>query len=129
MPMASDEKQNGFRGVVKEVIDQILPSGEVELTDIKEEIWTDLAALYYKYEDEDQKRAFRQMGLGLQETIPSGAKGEALLALVLVPKVRALGVRSKKRNITFQIGSTEGYRTQSTESCRMRRPRIPLPIR
>jgi len=67
LPMASDEKQNGFRGAVKEVIDQILPSGEVELTDIKEEIWTDLAALYYKYED----------------TVPCGAEGEALLAPVI----------------------------------------------
>ena len=59
--MASDDKQNSFRGVMKEVIDQILPSGDVELTDIKEEVWTDLAALYYKYEDEDQKRAFREV--------------------------------------------------------------------
>lgn len=72
MPMSSDEKQNGFRGVVKEVIDQILPSGEVELTDIKEEIWTDLAALYYKYEDEDQKRAFREVMHDICDKISSG---------------------------------------------------------
>ena len=70
MPMASDEKQNGFRGVVKEVIDQILPSGEVELTDIKEEVWTDLAALYYK--DEDQKRAFREIKHDICDKISSG---------------------------------------------------------
>jgi len=68
--MASDEKQNGFRGAVKEVIDQILPSGEVELTDIKEEIWTDLAALYYKYED--QKRAFREVMHDICDKIGSG---------------------------------------------------------
>ena len=68
--MASDEKHNGFRGVVKEVIDQILPSGEVKLTDIKEEIWTDLAALYYKYED--QKRAFREAMHDICDKISSG---------------------------------------------------------
>jgi hypothetical protein len=70
--MASDDKQNGFRGVVKDVIDQILPSGEVELTDIKEEIWTDLAALYYKYEDEDQKRAFREVMYDICDKIGDG---------------------------------------------------------
>ena len=57
--MASDEKQNGLKGIVKDVIDQILPPSEVELETIKEEIWTDLSALYYKYEDEEQKKAFR----------------------------------------------------------------------
>ena len=45
--MTSDEKQNVLKDMVKDVIDQILPSGEVELTDIKEEIWQDLSALYY----------------------------------------------------------------------------------
>ncbi len=72
MHMASDDKQNGFRGVVKDVIDQILPSGDVELTDIKEEVWTDLAALYYKYEDEDQKRAFREVMYDICDKISSG---------------------------------------------------------
>ena len=55
--MASDDKQSGLKGIVKEVIEQILPSSEVELVDIKEEIWQDLSALYYKYEDEDQKNS------------------------------------------------------------------------
>jgi hypothetical protein len=70
--MASNDKQNSFRGVVKEVIDQILPSGDVELADIKEEVWTDLAALYYKYEDEDQKRAFREVMHEICDKISSG---------------------------------------------------------
>ncbi len=69
LPMASDEKQNGFKVKVKEVIDQILPSGEVELTEIKEEIWTDLSALYYKYEDKDQKKAFREVMYDICEKI------------------------------------------------------------
>ena len=70
--MVSDEKQNGIRGVMKEVIDQILPSNDVELNEIKEEIWTDLAALYYKYEDEDQKRAFREVMYDICEKISQG---------------------------------------------------------
>lgn len=72
IPMASDDKQNGFKGMVKDVIDQILPSGEVELTDIKDEIWHDLSALYYKYEDEDQKRAFREVMYDISDRIQEG---------------------------------------------------------
>ena len=70
--MASDEKQNGLKGMMKDVIDQILPGNDVELTDIKEEIWMDLAALYYKYEDEDQKRAFREVMYDICEKISQG---------------------------------------------------------
>lgn len=72
IPMASDDKQNGFKVMVKEVIDQILPSAEVELTDIKDEIWQDLSALYYKYEDEDQKRAFREVMCDISDRIQEG---------------------------------------------------------
>lgn len=72
IPMASDDKQNGFKIMVKEVIDQILPSAEVELTDIKDEIWHDLSALYYKYEDEDQKRAFREVMYDIADRIQEG---------------------------------------------------------
>jgi hypothetical protein len=72
IPMASDDKQNGLKGMVKDVIDQILPSSQVELTDIKEEIWQDLSALYYKYEDEDQKRAFREVMYDISDRIQEG---------------------------------------------------------
>jgi len=70
--MASDEKQNGLKGIVKDVIDQILPPSEVELDTIKEEIWTDLSALYYKYEDEEQKKAFREVMQDICEKLSQG---------------------------------------------------------
>ena len=72
MPMASDEKQNGFKGMVKEVIDQILPPSDVELEAIKEEIWVDLSSLYYKYEDEVQKKAFREIMQEICDKISQG---------------------------------------------------------
>jgi len=59
--MTSDDRQIGFKSMVKEVIDQILPPSDVELEAIKDEVWADLSALYYKYEDEVQKKAFRQV--------------------------------------------------------------------
>jgi hypothetical protein len=71
--MASDDRQNGFKGMVKEVIDQILPPSDVELEAIKEEIWADLSALYYKYEDEVQKKAFRHV---MQEICSKMSEGK-----------------------------------------------------
>ena len=71
--MVTEEKQNGFKGIVKDVIDQILPPSDVELTSIKEEIWTDLSALYYKYEDEVQKKAFREV---MQEICDKMSQGK-----------------------------------------------------
>jgi hypothetical protein len=59
--MTSEEKQSGIKEMVKDVIDQILPPNEVEIDTIKQEIWDDLSSLYYKYEDEDQKKAFREV--------------------------------------------------------------------
>lgn len=59
--MSSEERPNSLKEKVKEVVKQILPPSEVELEEIKEEIWRDLSALYYKYEAEDQKKAFREV--------------------------------------------------------------------
>lgn len=34
---------------------------EVPIDDVKEEVWQDLADIYYKYDDEIQKKAFREI--------------------------------------------------------------------
>ncbi len=70
--MSSEKKQNGFKDMVKGVIGQILPPTEVDLDEIKEEVWQDLSALYYKYEDEDQKRAFREVMRDVSDRIVEG---------------------------------------------------------
>jgi hypothetical protein len=70
--MTSNDKQNGFKGMVKEVIDQILPPSDVELEAIKDEVWADLSALYYKYEDEVQKKAFRKVMQDICEKMSQG---------------------------------------------------------
>ena len=70
--MSSEKKQNGFKDMVKGVIGQILPQTEVDLDEIKEEVWQDLSALYYKYEDEDQKRAFREVMYDISDRIREG---------------------------------------------------------
>jgi hypothetical protein len=70
--MVSDSKQNGIKEKVKEVIDQILPPSNIEVEEIKEEIWYDLSTLYYKYEDETQKRAFRSVMRDICDKIIEG---------------------------------------------------------
>jgi hypothetical protein len=54
--LAFETLKNSWRTLSK-----LLPSTETNLQDIKDEVWVDLSALYYKYEDSDQKRAFREV--------------------------------------------------------------------
>lgn len=59
--MESEQKEQSIGSKVKDVVNNILGPSEVDLSEIKEEIWQDLSNLYYKYEDETQKRAFREV--------------------------------------------------------------------
>ena len=70
--MSIEVKQNSFKEKVMGVIDQILSPSEVKLEEIREEVWRDLSALYYKYEDEDQKKAFREVMYDICEKIKDG---------------------------------------------------------
>lgn len=70
--MESEEKQTGLKNMVKDVVNHILASSEVDISEIKDEIWNDLSDLYYKYEDEDQKRAFREVMHEISEKINDG---------------------------------------------------------
>lgn len=88
--MASERKQNSFKERVRGVIDQILPPSEVRIDEIKNEIWRDLSALYYKYEDENQKRAFREILYEISDKIVEG-KWESIYN-----KLYRLGQEEKK---------------------------------
>jgi hypothetical protein len=70
--MHSSDKENNIKGIVKEVIEKILPNDEFDFEEIKEEIWQDLSALYYKYEDDEQKKAFRLVIYDICEKIDQG---------------------------------------------------------
>ena len=54
---------------VKKVATKVLQVAEIEVEGIKEEVWEDLSALYYKYEDNDQKKAFREIMHEISEKI------------------------------------------------------------
>ena len=59
--MTSSEPLDALKELIREAISKIIPSTEVELDEVKDEVWGDLSKIYYKYEDETQKRAFREV--------------------------------------------------------------------
>ena len=46
---------------VRTSLSNILPPINHDINEIQGEVWRDLSAVYYKYEDESQKKAFRQV--------------------------------------------------------------------
>ena len=46
---------------VRGIISKILPPNEIDIEENKEEIWRDLSSTYFKYDDESQKMAFREV--------------------------------------------------------------------
>jgi hypothetical protein len=53
---------------VKYII-KILPDIHTDITTTKQEIWTDLSRLYYKYDDPYHKTAFREVIKEISQTI------------------------------------------------------------
>lgn len=45
---------------------------KVDMDNVKDEVWADLSAVYYKYEDEDQKKAFREVVYEISDKIKDG---------------------------------------------------------
>lgn len=54
------------------MISKILPPKEFDIKENKEEIWEDLSLIYFKYDDESQKRAFREVMKEIYEKIEEG---------------------------------------------------------
>jgi hypothetical protein len=59
--MTATEPLDSLKEMIREAIALIFPSTVVDLDEVKDEVWTDLARIYYKYEDESQKKAFREV--------------------------------------------------------------------
>ena len=59
--MTASEPLESLKVIIREAIEKIFPTLDVSLDEIKDEVWTDLSRIYYKYEDEAQKRAFREV--------------------------------------------------------------------
>lgn len=46
-----------------------MPPKEIDIEDEKQEIWKDLSTIYFKYDDETWRKAFREFVIELHEKI------------------------------------------------------------
>lgn len=67
--MTTSEPLDAPKEVIRTVISKMLPSPGVDPDEVKEEVWADLSRIYYKYEDEAQKKAFRDIMKEISEEI------------------------------------------------------------
>lgn len=69
--MSSIKPLETLKNKVKEVVTKALDT-DIDLDEFKEEVWNDLSAIYYKYETEEQKKAFREVMYEICEKIKEG---------------------------------------------------------
>ncbi len=60
-----------LKSVIK-FVSTVVPIKKVNMETIKQDIWNDLSAVYYKYEDDAQKRAFREILSDISEKLNEG---------------------------------------------------------
>jgi hypothetical protein len=65
-------KLDEFRDRVNKLFSRILPAIDVDILEVKGEVWEGLSRLYYNYEDDTQKRAFREVMCEMSEKICDG---------------------------------------------------------
>jgi biotin-(acetyl-CoA carboxylase) ligase len=66
--VSSTKPLETLKNKVKEVVTKALDA-DIDLDEFKEEVWNDLSAIYYKYETEEQKKAFREVMYEICEKI------------------------------------------------------------
>ena len=57
---------------VTKFVSKVVPLKKVNMETIKQDVWNDLSAVYYKYEDDAQKRAFREIISDISEKVNEG---------------------------------------------------------
>jgi hypothetical protein len=67
--MPSENPVDAFREKVIDTVSKMLPSIERDVEENKVEIWNDLSKVYYKYEGEDWKKAFREVMKDISDKI------------------------------------------------------------
>jgi hypothetical protein len=56
-------------GAARRFFSRVLPSNLINIEALKQDVWSDLSAVYYKYEDDYQKRAFREIIFEISERL------------------------------------------------------------
>ena len=74
-------------GGIRRYLSKVIPPSKMDLEKDKSEVWLDLSAIYYKYEDSDQKRAFREVISEISENVKEGKWQSVYKKLYCVDKV------------------------------------------
>ena len=67
--MIKNESDNSTIEKVKKAITNAIKPSDVNVKDLKEEIWIDLSTLYFKYKSDGQKQAFREVMAEIGEKV------------------------------------------------------------
>ena len=67
--ISSNESIEKIKGTLKEILIKMLPTTEIDQERDKNEIWEDLSHIYFKYDSEAQKKAFREVIKEINEKI------------------------------------------------------------
>ena len=66
-----------LHGRAANLISRLLPETNSDIATMKQDVWTDLSHLYYKYDHDFQKRAFREVMKEMSEMITEGKWAKA----------------------------------------------------
>jgi hypothetical protein len=58
-----------YLGAVRRFFSRVFQSNTISIEALKQDVWNDLSAVYYKYEDDYQKRAFREIIYEISERL------------------------------------------------------------
>lgn len=75
------ESFDALTGSIRETLTRILPSRVEDIEGEKKEIWKDLSMVYFKYEDEIWRKAFREVLIELFDKI-SDVKWEEIYSKI-----------------------------------------------
>ena len=90
---------NNVLGGIRRYLSKVIPPSKMDLELDKNEVWSDLSAIYYKYEDSDQKRAFREVISEISDNVKEGRWQSVYKKLYSVDK---LGGSQSKVNGSVQ---------------------------
>ena len=57
---------------IRKYLSKVIPSSKMDLELDKSEVWSDLSAIYYKYDDGVQKKAFREVIRDISYNVKEG---------------------------------------------------------
>lgn len=88
----SDVTHNVLGGI-RRYLSKVIPPSKMDLEKDKSEVWSDLSAIYYKYDDGVQKKAFREVISEISDNVKEGKWQSVYKKLYNVDKVGSSQIR------------------------------------